>query len=509
MNVVWFKRDLRTIDHAPLYEAARTGLLLGLYAYEPEVVGQSDYSALHHGFINECLAELRDRMTELGAVLLIRKGSVLDVLDTLHAEYGDIHLYSHREIGTEVTYQRDREVAAWIQAHGYRWSEYSQNGVIRKLKDRDGWARRWSAKMREPIVEEPVKMNSPAVKQIGEILPAESFQLEVSCPEEIPKKDVLKEGVQRGGSVEAEHWLESFLGQRGRLYRSSLSSPLSALEACSRVSPYLAWGALSIRQVYQKTVKRRKELKSAPEPDARWLKSLNAFLSRLNWHCHFMQKLEDQPNLNCVNMARSYDSLRRDSWNEHYFQAWCTGQTGYPMIDACMRALCTTGYLNFRMRAMLMSFSSYHLWLDWKRPGEYLARCFLDYEPGIHWSQVQMQSGTTGMNTVRVYSPIKQAEDQDPEGEFIRKWVPELVQVPQSYIHQPHLMPEMEQIFSGCVIGRDYPLPIVEHATAYHYAQDQLHALRQTKQARDEAREVIKKHGSRKRPARSRREMGS
>ena len=155
-------------------------------------------------------------------------------------------------------------------------------------------------------------------------------------------------------------------------------------------------------------------------------KSLIAFKSRLAWHCHFIQKLYDESEIEYQNLNKAYDGLRENNFNEKYFLAWKKGNTGYPFIDACMRYLSKTGWINFRMRAMLVSFASYQLWLDWKKTSKHLAKLFTDYEPGIHYSQFQMQSGTTGINSIRIYNPIKQSHDQDVNGKFIKKWVPEL-----------------------------------------------------------------------------------
>jgi deoxyribodipyrimidine photo-lyase len=163
-----------------------------------------------------------------------------------------------------------------------------------------------------------------------------------------------------------------------------------------------------------------------------------------------------------------------------------------------MRALRAEGWLNFRMRAMLVSFASYHLWLPWQATAQALAPHFLDYEPGIHYSQFQMQSGTTGINTVRIYNPIKQGRDQDPTGAFIRQWVPELAGVPTDDLHAPHAMPALVAQMAGVRLGRDYPRPIVEHETAMREAKARLFAVRESAAARAEAEAVLDRHGSRR-----------
>ena len=137
---------------------------------------------------------------------------------------------------------------------------------------------------------------------------------------------------------------------------------------------------------------------------------------------------------------------------------------------------------------MLMAVGSYHLWLDWRDTGAVLARRFTDYEPGIHWSQAQMQSGTTGMNTVRIYNPVKQGKDQDPSGVFTRKWVPEVAGLPDVVLQEPWKV--------GGVAG--YPAPIVEVAAAARAAREAVFAVRKGEAFRDEARAIVKKHASRK-----------
>jgi deoxyribodipyrimidine photo-lyase len=206
-----------------------------------------------------------------------------------------------------------------------------------------------------------------------------------------------------------------------------------------------------------------------------------------------MQKLEDEPRLEFENLHAAYHDLRPSAPDREKLDAWANGETGLPFVDACMRALQATGWMNFRMRAMLMAVASYHLWLDWRQPGEHLARLFTDYEPGIHWPQVQMQSGTTGINTVRIYNPIKQGHDQDPDGLFIRRWLPELRQVPDAFLHEPWSWED-----AGRVLGKAYPFPIIDHLAAAKEARQKVWAVRRGRAFREQAHAIQEKHGSRK-----------
>jgi deoxyribodipyrimidine photo-lyase len=495
LQVVWFKRDLRVHDHEPLRRAAERGPVLPLYVIEPELWRQADASARHWGFLRECLRALADELSRLGAPLQLRRGDIVTVLNAIRAELGPFVLHSHQETGNAWTYERDRAVQAWTRSCNIEWREYRQHGVFRGLRQRDGWAQRWEAQMSQPLLAPPRVLQPVCAPTID----CDALAIEFD------DEDI--EARQRGGRPVALDLLQSFLSERGANYHREMSSPLSAASSCSRLSAHLAAGTLSIREVFQATTLRLERERAAGARSG-WATALQAYTARLHWHCHFVQKLESQPDLEFRNLHRAFDGLRERDFDTARFTAWGRGETGYPLVDACMRSLRQTGWLNFRMRAMLMAFAAYHLWLHWREPGLHLARQFTDYEPGIHWSQVQMQSGTTGINRLRIYNPVKQSRDQDPEGRFIRRWVPELAGVDAAFLHEPWRMSASAQQRAGCRIGRDYPRPIVDHEAAARAARRRVEDLRRRTGFGEEARDVMSRHGSRRRrPGGSRRQL--
>ena len=496
-RVVWFKRDLRLHDHTALAQAAAHGPVLCLYVLEPSLWAQPDAAAQHLAFIHESLRDLHRALKAHGGQLHLRVGEVTDVLAELHAQYPFEALHAHEETGNSHTYARDLAVGRWCRAHGVGWHEVPQFGVVRRLGNRNTWQPRWEALMAAPTATlSPLSFFDPPAwgnPQARHRWPTpESLGLD---PWQPPQR-------QPGGEPAGLAVLADFLNHRSSSYRGGISSPRLAPDACSRLSAHLAYGTVSLRHVVQATRARAAELPA----QSRQRQGLNAFLSRLYWHCHFIQKLESEPELEWRNLHRGYDGLREPGWNPAHFEALTQGRTGWPMVDACVAMLRHTGWLNFRMRAMLVSVAAYPLWLHWRQVGLWLAREFLDYEPGIHWSQLQMQSGTTGINTTRVYNPIKQAQDHDPHGHFVRQWLPAMRHVPDSWLFEPWRMPDSVQAACGVRVGHDIPVPVVDLATATREAKARLHGLRAQPEVKAAKAAIVDKHGSRKgMPGRTRR----
>ncbi|KAB2969524.1 FAD-binding domain-containing protein [Zoogloea sp.] len=491
-SVVWFKRDLRVHDHAPLYEAARRGPVLCLYVVEPSLWAQPDQALQHYLFLEESLRDLARQLRRCGATLRLAVGELPQVLAQLHAAAPFDALLSHEETGNGHTYARDQAVAAWCRRHGVDWREWPQHGVVRRLASRDHWNARWQAHMSAPCLPAPAP---GSVQDRAWPWPAGAWPAAEALGLADGGDPPLR---QRGGRSPGWQALQDFLEAGSRHYRGGISSPLKAPTACSRLSPYLALGCLSMREVVQATELRLQQLGTCLDPASAWQRQgLTAFMSRLHWHCHFIQKLESEPGLEFQNLHRGYDGLRENEWNDARFAALVAGRTGWPMVDACVAMLRETGWINFRMRAMLVSVAAYPLWLHWRPVGLWLARQFLDYEPGIHWSQMQMQAGTTGINTTRVYNPIKQAQDHDPQGRFVRRWLPALRKVPDAWLLQPWRMPVDVQARCGVYVGREIAGPLVDLEAATREARARVHALRARAEVRAAKAAIVDKHGSR------------
>ena len=476
MNIVWFKRDFRLKDHEPLKCAIEEGKPLLLVAFlEPSLMNAPQSDIRHWRFVYQSVKDLNQKLEKYNQQLHLIRGEVLPFFKKLNERYGIENIFSHQETGLKVTYERDIAVQTFCRASDIHWKEFPFNGVLRGEKKRNNWPKYWYEKMAEEI-------QHPDLTALPEMPRVANELMTTGVPEEIRKSNA---SFQQGGERKAHAYLSSFLSDWVQNYNKHISKPLESRRSCSRLSPYLAWGNLSMRQVYQATI--------AAKKDSDWKWHINSFSSRLRWHCHFMQKFEMEDRYESENINRGYDGMRQE-WDEDKYLAWEEGRSGYPLVDACMRAVRETGYINFRMRSMLVSFLTHHLWLHWKKGADFLARQFLDFEPGIHYPQFQMQAGTTGYNTIRIYNPIKQSQEHDPEGVFIKKWIPELAKVPTSFIHEPWKMTKMDQQLYGCEIGTDYPAPVVDVKKTYKEAFGKLWKMKSDPKVKKESKRILEKH---------------
>jgi len=489
----WIKRDFRLLDNEAFTSALREfDEVLPLFVFETDYIMEPDVSPMHVWAWQQAVDNLRERCRSLGGDALVSKGNLFKILTNIRKEWKFEAIYSHEETGNNWTFQRDLQLIEWCRENGVKWNESYQNGVVRRLKNRD---------YRNSIIKErlfnPVPFDAPL-----ELKFPQKFQ-EVCSSRQIPHlnqffdlsehPEIQWDQLQSVSETQAHHDLESFLADRGKWYSGGISSPNNAFRAGSRLSVHLAWGTISLRYVFQRTYQRVAEnkKKSANDDTKRWLKSLRAFESRLHWHDHFIQRLESSPQMEFSSLNRAYEKIIYENDPEK-LEAWERGMTGFPMIDACMRCLNATGFMNFRMRSMLVSFACFGLHLDWRVIHPHLACIFLDYEPGIHLSQLQMQAGIVGINTIRVYSPKKQIVDQDPECIFIKKWIPELrsFTVDQIVNYESHIL-------------AGYPPPIVDFKEESKKMKDQVFTIRKSIEGKMESKKVLRKHGSRKSPSRT------
>ena len=476
INIFWFKRDLRLLDNEPLNNAvSQKEKLLLIYCFEPSLKKNRHYSTKHWNFIKESINDLNIFLKNIDTHIHTYNKEITDVLKEIQEKFIVKKIFSHSETGLNVTFERDILLKEFCQNNSIQWEEEINNGVFRGLKNRKNWIKKWRDHMKSPVV---------------------LFKGEKNDFINIKKKQNFKvkdsKILQKGGVSSGIKYLDSFLDSRHTKYQNNISKPEASRTSCSRLSPYMSWGNISTRYAWQRAKEQIQNGKSKFQ--------LNGFTSRLRWQAHFIQKFEMECQMEFRSVNKGYQNLVKPI-NKKFISAWEKGKTGYPLVDASMRCVVETGYLNFRMRALLVSFLTHHLWQPWQSGVIHLARNFLDFEPGIHYSQFQMQAGETGINMIRIYNPTKNAKEHDKEGVFIKKWIPELKKIPTPLLFEPWKMSLIDQETYECKIGKDYPNPIVEISETYKYAASKLWSIKSDPKVKEESSRILQKHTNANRKA--------
>lgn len=442
---VWHRNDLRVEDNIALYRASKNGSMSPIFIFDDAFYNSGIVSDSRIEFMHESLDQLDNKYSDMGLSISYFRGDPTKIVDDLISENLIDSLYFNASVTDGYSLERDKKLQKRDKVKCF-----TDDAIVRTGESRENWRQQAEEYFESDTVPTP---SNP-----------ESFNLDsnssISKIESIHNVDSNMERRHFGGCEEAKDTLSEFVDNISE-YVGGISSPIKAEERTSQLSPYIKFGCISPRKCY-------KYSKDKAEDD----RATDMFTSRLFWNQHFKQKLQDNPDLRQYAVNPVFRGINRDSHSPELHKKWKNGRTGYPMVDASMRSLKQTGWINFRMRAMCSSFYTFILRCWWKKGADWFYKKLVDADPAINYAQWQMQSGLVGVHPLRIYNPRKQVRDNDPNGEFIKKYVPELRDFPAEFLDRPEKSPLSVQEKCGVEIGKDYPYPVVEFEKKRDKARD-------------------------------------
>ncbi len=455
--IVWFRRDLRVNDHAALFHASRTGApIIPLFIFDTPHIARISSDGAFFDLQADCLAALRDGISSLGGSLIVRNGDALAVHEDLIRSVQPAALYVNRDYAPAA---RDREqaVIALYRAFGIETVTFKDQVLHQPEEILNGsgnpyvvftpFANAWKKLPLAVPFGKPRPFSTPKLVQ-GRILSSR----------DLGRPRLIREPASRGGEGDAKSMWRKFLAERLPEYATGRDVP--AQKGTSRMSAYLRFGAISARTLLESL---RPTLEDGKNPG---LPSASKFVDELIWREFYQSVLYHFPRLAQDSYRGEIDNFpwKRDSRMLH---TWKQGRTGFPLVDAGMRELNRTGWMHNRVRMVVASFLTKDLHHHWREGAEYFEEKLLDIETASNAGGWQWSAGAgVDPKPLRIFNPTLQAQRFDPEGKYIRANIPELSKVPNRFIHSPHVMPPALQKEVGCIIGKDYPFPIVDHLVA-------------------------------------------
>ncbi len=452
----WIRRDLRLTDNPALSAALSSAQqVIPVFIQDPFFDRSPMVSSRRLAFLADGLSKLDEELRLRGSYLVIRRGQPLDVLSDLVDQTGAERIFAEADYSPYAR-RRDRSLEDRLDFQLVGGPSLSHPRAVLK---QDGspytvyspYMRAWKATHltgQVNLTDPPSKITTP---------PGISSDPARGNPDAAVEMDFV------GGEQEAQRRLEAFThGESQAIYRYAELRDRMDLDATSRLSPYLRFGMLSAGQAVQAA---QGALQNAPDRNAR--KGAETWLNELIWREFYIAILYHFPEVSRVSFR---ENLRDIRWNNdpREFEAWGEGRTGYPVVDAAMRQLRNTGWMHNRARMIVASFLTKDLLIDWRWGERWFMQQLIDGDPAANnggW-QWTAGTGTDAAPYFRIFNPVLQSKKFDPGGDYIRRWVPELVRVPERYIHTPWEMPIDQQRSANCLLGEHYPLPIVDHSFA-------------------------------------------